>query len=69
MSCCPNCKSKGEATEVNSMNQYVCLNCGALLTLTPFRIELVMKDVRKRFPELAALPVKKWNKAEAKETT
>jgi hypothetical protein len=60
MGSCPSCNSKGEAHAIDGMGTFVCLNCGALVLWTPFRIELLLDDARKRFPELSTLPVTKW---------
>lgn len=60
MSGCPVCGNRtGYAT--NSMETYLCANCGALFNSTPFGVELVTTDARDRFPEYNRVyPVKAW---------
>jgi hypothetical protein len=58
---CPH--NNGYVTAEGGLSQnFVCTRCGALVNNTPFGKELIMRDARKRFPELSELDVEAWER-------
>jgi len=50
--------SHSSGYNIDDMETYICAQCGTVVT--PFGLEIVTDDARKRFPEFSHFEVEKW---------
>jgi len=59
---CPKCKNDQiyELVDGGGAMVGICSNCGALVSNSPFYVEVLSGDARERFSECSSLDVKAW---------